>query len=44
MRKVELVKEEELDQINEIYKNAREFMEKSNNPNQRGKSHPLFLY
>lgn len=40
MRKVELVKEEELDQINEIYKNAREFMEKSNNPNQWGKSHP----
>ncbi len=40
MRKIILVKDSEIEKIELIYKNAREFMKLNNNPNQWGDSHP----
>ncbi len=40
MKRVELVKLEEINEINKIYENARNYMKKTNNPNQWGNSHP----
>ncbi len=40
MRKVELVTNKELNDVNEIYKNARKLMKNTNNPLQWGDFHP----